>query len=971
MACVFFFGWLPCLRAAAPLRIPDGTRATFVVVPPGQPELVGIAARLFADDLERLTGYRPAVVPQLGQAQGQAIVLGTVDSPEILRLGEKTAHTIETLRGRWESYAYFEATDEAAQGRRVFVVVGSDRRGVAYGALALSRGWGVSPWYWWADVPVPRRSFVEFPTETTISPSPAVKYRGIFINDEDWGLEPWAAHTVEPEVGTIGPKTYARVCELLLRLHANLLWPAMHDCTRAFYKVPGNKEVADAYGIVIGTSHAEPMLRNNVDEWDEKARGPFNYQTNRDQVLDYWRERVGQVSGTEAIYTLGMRGIHDSPMVGVTTMQEKIAAMEDVLAQQREMLHRASPDRQLPQVFVPYKEVLDAYDAGLRVPDDVTLMWTDDNFGYLRRLSDETERKRSGGSGVYYHVSYWGQPHDYLWLATTHPMHVWEEMTKAYESGADRIWVLNVGDIKPAEYLTQLFMDLAVSPASLSTPASIRAHLTTWCSEAFGEEQGAPIADALWEYYALAFERRPEHLGWNGVEPTTGTQPTAYNPFEYGDQIQRRLDRYAALEAKVRSVAAGLAPASQDAFFQLVQYPVAGAAAMNRKVLYREKAERYAHQHRFSANSFAKLAYAAQAQIAADTDVYNERISGGKWRSILSAAPRNLPIFASEPLPQWTFPGPAEWGVMAEGPVAERPDTEVFGKAREVTRARKLPTFTVGLPQQFYVDLFTSGPVDLGWKTAVSADWIRLSSAEGRFTPDSAGARQRIWVSIDPKRVPADARTNGTIRIEAGGRAAEVGVSVVRIPREAASAGTAVETNGYVAFDAVGYSEKRDEGTAPWHVLDGLGYSGKAVGTLPVAAGGAASAEPAEVARAAAYLEYRFFVVSGGEASMAVNCLPTLPIDRKHGMRFAVGLDGGAPVLVDIATQGRSPTWKKNVLSNQATARLPVLRLKPGEHRLRLYRVDPGIVFDTVTIDFGGLPSGCGRVPPTVIEGQP
>lgn len=950
----------------APLRIPAASGPTTIVATADDPELVRIAAGLLADDIQRVTGYRPEVVDNVANARGQVIVLGTATSSIVRQLMPNAPDAVRSLGGQWETYAYAEIENPALPGGRGFLIAGSDRRGVAYGALALSRKWGVSPWYWWADAPVAHRDFVELPQAPFRSASPAVKYRGIFINDEDWGLEPWAAHTFEPEVGTIGPRTYARVCELLLRLNANLLWPAMHDCTRAFYRVPGNAEVADRYGIVIGTSHAEPMLRNNVDEWDAKARGPFDFVANRQRVLDYWRERVGQTTNREVIYTLGMRGIHDSPMVGVASMAQKIAAMQDVLAQQRGMLKAAAPDRERPQVFVPYKEVLEAYDAGLQVPDDVTLMWTDDNFGYIRRLSSPAEQKRSGRAGVYYHVSYWGQPHDYLWLATTHPMLVWEEMSKAYDAGADRIWVLNVGDIKPAEYLTQFFMDLAVSPDAFRLPETVRQHLRTWAAENVGAEHADEVAGLLWNYYGLAFERRPEHLGWNSVEPTTAVQPSAYNAFEQGDQTEIRLERYAALERQADELAGKLPPASRDAFFQLVQYPVRGAGAMNRKVLYREKAEQYARQHRASANDYARLAREAEDQIAADTRHYNETMAAGKWRGIMSAAPRNLPVFSREPGVQWTPAEAPTWGVVTEGPASERPSTEIFGSGRGDARSRRLPTFTRGLPQQAYIDIVSNAPLACPWTAEPSADWIVVSRKSGELSAAPGNAQQRLWVSVDASRVPARPRSAGKVRIQALGRTVEVTVTVVVPPERAQAAGALVESAGYVAFDARDFSDKRDDPAAPWTVLDGLGVSGAAVGTLPVAGG--ATVAPERAREYAPYIEYTFHVLGGGEATVAIGCLPTLPVDRDHGVRFAAQIDDGEPSILDIATQGRSPTWKENVLSNRAVARLTGVKLAPGEHRLRLYRIDPGVIFDSVTIDLGGLPKGYGHVQPTKVR---
>ncbi|GAO28955.1 glycosyl hydrolase 115 family protein [Geofilum rubicundum] len=426
--------------------------------------------------------------------------------------------------------------------------MGSDKRGAAYGIFHLSELLGVSPWNWWADVIPKPLDEVSIPSINTTSSPPSVKYRGIFLNDECWGLNPWASKTFEPEEGNIGPRTYAAIFELLLRLRGNFIWPAMHPCTNAFYSNPENPKTAQDYGIVVGSSHAEPMLRNNVDEWHRDEHGDFNFFTNRETILNYWEKRVEESAGNESIYTLGMRGIHDSGMVGAGSMEEQVDALQDIIEQQRLLLSRhVNPyPSKVPQAFTTYKEVLDVYDAGMDLDDDITLVWPDDNYGYIHRFSGPKEEKRAGGSGIYYHLSYWGRPHDYLWLSSTHPVLVWEEMAKAYYFNSREIWVVNVGDIKPLEYNLSLFMDMAWNMDNFASSPQVRAHMQQWYSQIFGPAAGQSIADLKWEYHQLNFERRPEFMGWSQTEPTRKTHFTAYNHFEAGDEAQKRLNRFEA-----------------------------------------------------------------------------------------------------------------------------------------------------------------------------------------------------------------------------------------------------------------------------------------------------------------------------------------------------------------------------------------------------------------------------------------
>ena len=391
----------------------SAARAGFPLVREGRPapvcyvggeQVVKTALAIYAADAERVAGEAPARCDAPGNA---VVVVGSLSEPErldpLLRAWGVSAKAVE---GRWEAFRICEAF---RNGERALFVVGSDPRGTAYGVLELSRLLGVSPWEWWADV-TPRRSrTVTLTAGYDRTEAPSVQYRGIFLNDEDWGLDPWGARYEGSGVaGELGPKTYSRVFELLLRLRANTLWPAMHASTVAFYKVPGNREAAERYGIVVGTSHCEPMMRNNVGEWDEARYGAYNFVTNRAGVLRYWRERVLEVADDENIFTLGMRGIHDGEMAGAVTLDEQTALTNEVIRAQRQMLsaelHR--PVDGIPQTFVPYKEVLDIYDNGVELPEDVTLMWCDDNYGYITRLSNAAEQARSGGAGVYYHVSY-------------------------------------------------------------------------------------------------------------------------------------------------------------------------------------------------------------------------------------------------------------------------------------------------------------------------------------------------------------------------------------------------------------------------------------------------------------------------------------------------------------------------------------------------------------------------------------
>ncbi|MCW4462901.1 glycosyl hydrolase 115 family protein [Sphingomonas sp. BT-65] len=642
---------LPSAALAGQVELFDGREVAGIVHSGERP--AQLAAELLARDLTQLTGMTPRVSGDLATCGRLCVVLGPQDSALIREVARETGIDLTELCGQWERYTRLLVRSKRDPSRRYLLIAGSDMRGAIWGVVDLTREIGVSPWEWWADVTPRRVKRLAVDGSRRLSPAPSVQYRGIFLNDEDWGLQPWAAKTYEPETGDIGPKTYVRIFELMWRLKANLIWPAMHDSTKPFYQIPGNAEAARDHAIVVGTSHAEPMMRNNVREWEEQD-GDFNFFTNRNKMVDYWRRRAEEVKGFENIYTIGLRGKHDSAMEGADTPEKARQAMTEVMAIQRELLATAQgkPADQVPQVLTLYKEVLDIYGTGLKVPDDVTLVWPEDNYGYINRLSNPAERKRSGGSGIYYHISYWGRPHDYLWLGTTHPALIREQLDRAWQMDARKLWVVNVGDIKPGEYLTQYFLDLAFDTQAI-TPAP-DAHLTRWAADQFSGANAAEIAAIMTEYYDLAFERRPEFMGFGQTEPTRPNKIGDYIRTGGGEALAR-IDRYRAITARAEALTTTLPADRRDAFFQLVLYPVRAAASLNERNLRLDLASLYTRQGRTSINAHVEQAKTAHARIVADTAAYNSQNSG-KWRGMMDMAPRRLPVFDEPLYPQVTTP---------------------------------------------------------------------------------------------------------------------------------------------------------------------------------------------------------------------------------------------------------------------------------------------------------------------------
>lgn len=510
---------------------------------------------------------------------------------------------------------------------------GHNARGTAYGILELSRLAGVSPWIWWGDLVPEKKERLALSDDFSMEHTPSVAYRGIFINDEDWSTRPWSCKNFAPGPdGLIAAQTYKKIFQLLLRLRANTIWPAMHEGTTAFFQTPGAKAVADSCGIVVGTSHCEPLLRNNVGEWNSAERGRFNYKTNREAVQQYWTERLQEIKGTQNhIFTIGMRGIHDSSMEGYQTDQEKLDGLQQVVNDQQELLktHVGDPSS-LTQMFVPYKEVLQLYEMGLKVPDYVTLMWCDDNYGYMTRYSDAREQQRQGGGGIYYHLSYWGRPHDYLWLTTTQPGLIYNEMREAYDHNVRKLWIANVHDVKVAGYDLELFLDMAWDINSVGA-STLNRHYQAWLCRQFGTEAGNRLFPAMHDFFRLCGERRPEFMGWTQVELDKKKYHRGLSPVDSIGMTVReataRLADFERIKAIVNDSRSCVRSELADAFYAAIEYPVYAAAAMSRKIL-----SDSAESHR------------AYEEIQSLTARYNA-LQNGKWRGLMDAAPRQLPVF--------------------------------------------------------------------------------------------------------------------------------------------------------------------------------------------------------------------------------------------------------------------------------------------------------------------------------------
>lgn len=910
------------------------------------------AINLFAEDIERVSAKKPALTTTASKAQ-HILIAGTVGKSKVIdQLIKNRKLHVKEIEGQWERYKIQVVDHPVPNVKQALVIVGSDRRGTAYGLFSVSEAIGVSPWYWWADVPVKKRNNIYLDVKPYTSPAPAVKYRGIFINDEDWGLLPWAKNTFDPELKDIGPKTYAKVFELLLRLKANYLCPAMHEASGAFNKYPANKLVADSFGIVMGSVHPEPLLFNNASEWDKKTMGEWNYMTNKEGILKVLDKRVKENSPYENVYTLALRGLHDKAMTGNYTLEQRVQLVGQALKDQQAILKKYidKPIEQIPQAFTPYKEVLDIYLKGLEVPDEVTIVWPDDNYGYMKQLSNSKEQKRSGRSGVYYHASYLGMPHDYLWLASTPPSLMYEELHKAYNTGADRIWLLNAGDIKSCEFPVTLFLDMAYDISQFSFE-NIADYQANWLSSIYGKKYFNDLKEITREYHRLAFSRKPEFMGWgyewntfkHGRERPTDTDFSFAN---YGE-AEKRMTDYHRIGAKAESILNQLPEEEKASFFQLLYYPVKGAELMNKKWLTAQQNRLYIAQGRSAANLLrdrVKHYYDTLYKISHD---YND-LMNGKWKRMMS-------------LRQGVTASYFELPKLDSVSIPLSPAMKLFVEAQEplkgVTSYYQLPAFNKYLGKKYFIDIFNTGMGQFNWSLKTSHDWIHVNKTQGTVIHED-----RVWVSIDWNKVPSGDKVAGEIEFTSGNTTEKVLLSVFNptLPSLAEVKGLYIEDNGVISIAGAAFHRKRETDEIKMQIIDNLGFEDQSV----------MIGDP--VARVhnprdnnSPGVEYDFYTFHHGPVDVYTYVLPVFPLssDRDFGFheqgtsqtRYAVCIDDGPVALPSSSAPEYTQTWSDNVLRNAAINKSTFYIDKAGKHTLHIKCGDPGMVIQKIVLDFGGM----------------
>jgi len=910
-------------------------------------EAVKLAVSNLACDLERTLG----IFAELGTTDGNGhlpeIVIGTWGTSRVIEgLAEPALLTDEKGNPRREAYLHCIHKDR-------LVIAGSDRRGTIYGIYDFCEALGVSPWHFWADVPVKVRQEFVLPQDYLKADYPSVEYRGIFINDEE-ELEAWARNYMGET--TIGVKTYEKVFELLLRLKANYIWPAMH--VNSFNLTPENGALAERMGIVVGTSHCDMLMRSNYREWkpwtEKKGYSDAVYDysiegRNREILKEYWRESVEQNRDNEVCYTLGMRGIHDSgfetkALKGKTAEEirsAKIALLEKIIEDQRAIL-RETLGHETMMTFVPYKEVLELYDNGLEVPEDITLVWANDNYGYIRRYPSAKEKERRGGNGIYYHNSYWSPPSmSYVFLCSIPLAHTGNELRKAWDEGIRKLWVLNSGAMKPLEQEISFFLQLAWEigkPGALTE--DVEAWARDWAERAFVGGQGKQLSSAdsreisrlLNDFSQLTNVRKLENMDYDAFSQTA-----------YGDEAAMRIHQYEELFARGNALYERLPEEEKAAFFQLALMRVHAAYFTNLAFYYGDRSTlMYERGNMQAARHYTEKSREAEDARRKLLHYYNRVMRGGKWNGILN--PEGYPPPRAAMMPVCTPP------LEIKG--APAMDIHVWNEAEELCFAT---------PGEKWIDIGNKGRGEFQVRMQ-APEWVRLS--EEQFT---VFGEKRICISVsdvsvdrvgelvaenicDGSRFSVSVRTIKPEYVQEGyaqGSRAEEEDCVRKgcaekgnareedcVRKGCAEEGCALEEDGLVALEAAqsrspDFRLIRRLGRMRGDMMEACAQREGGDGAIPLC--------------------YQFVTRSAGEFLLEIHRFPSL--NSVGRIRVGVSLDDGPVRIVESFSNDEwRGNWKKNVLNNVDRLYLKLPAIQPGLHRLKVWAVDRYFAFSRLVL---------------------
>jgi hypothetical protein len=914
-----------------------GGRAAPLYVSGGDYAGVRRAAVALLADIGRVSPGTPVLSIDTMPNARTVVIIGTLGkSPTIDRLVRDRKLGTSGLAGKWETFVVQVVANPLPGIDQALVIAGSDKRGTIFGIYDLSAQIGVSPWHYWADVPVRRQPALYVLPGRHTSGEPVVRYRGIFINDEAPALSGWARATF----GGFNHQFYEKVFDLVLRLKGNYLWPAMWRSAFADDDTLSAR-LADEYGVVMGTSHHEPLTRAQA-EWRKYGKGPWNYEQNDSVLREFWRGGIRRMGTRENIVTVGMRGDGDEPM----TQGTAISLLERIVADQRRIIAQETgkDPTKTPQLWALYKEVQDYYDKGMRVPDDITLLFADDNWGNIRRLPAASDRDRPGGFGVYYHFDYVGGPRNYKWINTNPIARVWEQMHLAYATGATRIWIVNVGDIKPLEFPTQFFLDYAWNPARW-TAERLPEYTRQWAATTFGPEHATEIADIVTTYSTFNGRRKPELLA-----------PDTYSLTNYRE-AESVVAEYNALAQRAERLSPELPAEYRDAFYQLVLHPVRASANLNDLYVTVAKDRLSAQQGRASTNDLADRARELFDRDAEISRYYNTELAGGKWTHMMDQTHIGYTYWQEPPrniMPRVDViqvPMAAEMGVAYEGQVP----IGVPGQAQPAVGAPRLrepalPELDAFNQGTRFIDVYNRGQTPFEFSARAAEPWVVITPSRGTVEKE-----RRLTVTIDWSRAP-NGRHRVPITLDGPGSPAfGAGPRVIQAivnnpaPSQRDEVTGFIEGDGHVSIEAEHFSRAVAPPPVRWVVIPNLGRTLSGVTAFPI------DAPTRTLGASAARLEYRLFLFDSGAVSVKAYVSPTLNFPgNKDGVRYAVSFDDEAPQTVNITADSSEAGWNRSVADNIRILTTRHQLAKPGAHVLEFWLVDPGVVLQKLVVDAGG-----------------
>ncbi|WP_183559965.1 glycosyl hydrolase 115 family protein [Mucilaginibacter sp. SP1R1] len=885
----------------------------------GTDEYPGVkrAIKSFMGDVQAVTKNIPELLPEL-KGSKQVVLIGTLGkNDKIDQLVEQKKLNVSAVAGKWETYLIkvvqkpFPGVDQA------LVIAGSDKRGTIFGIYDVSSQIGVSPWYWWADVPVKEHKSLYVMPGSYTDGEPAVKYRGIFINDEAPAFSGWA----KEKFGGLNHHVYEKMFELILRLKGNYLWPAMWG--NAFNDDDKlNPVLADEYGVVMGTSHHEPMDRAQ-QEWKRYGTGAWNYETNKTVLQSFWRKGIQNMGNKETIVTVGMRGDGDMPM----TEGSNITLLENIVRDQRKVITDVTGKdaSQTPQMWALYKEVQDYYDKGMRVPDDITLLLCDDNWGNIRKLPKLGEHPRKGGYGIYYHFDYVGDPRNYKWLNTNPISKTWEQMRLAYEYNARQIWIVNVGDLKPMEFPISFFLDYAWAPDKWKAD-NLNTYTIDWAKQQFGAQYAKEIARILTLYTKYNGRRKPELLNQDTYSLTNYSE--FENVVKYYNQLKLDAEK---LYAKMPSN-------YKDAFYELVLHPVQACANLNEMYYETAKNQWYAEQGRAATNSTAAKVNALYARDKEISHHYNTILANGKWNHMMDQTHIGYTYWQqpdSNKMPRvktLTLPKDGQMGVSIPGLPNSWSGTAII---------TEMPGFYSWEKDGSYIEIYNRGETAFNYSVDCAATYVSIRPKAG-----VVNEQQRIELNVNWMKAPQGI---SHVPLIIKGPQGNVTINLTINNQGTSSASLFKENNGYIAIEAAHYSKFAKTPAINWETIPEYGSTLSGITPLPVTAG------KIKPGGNSPHLEYNISLKDTGMVSVTAYISPTLDFKNQGGLCYAVSVDDEQPQIVNINKNTSEQSWRNDVSNNMKKMMTQHHITKPGKHLLKYWMVDAGVVLQKLVINAGGL----------------